>query len=72
MTTAQTEILNALTAQGLEVLSGKGGFFVRGEGWISLAAARKRTGIATPKTTRRARVTPYGDYAWVAAINRQK
>jgi hypothetical protein len=31
------------------VLYGKGGFWIRGEGWISLAKARRITGIKAPK-----------------------
>lgn len=69
MTTISREVLDALNDQGLEVLAGKGGFFIKGEGFISLAQARKRTGVATKKREVRQRVTAYGDYAIIAAIN---
>ncbi|MDO8615876.1 MAG: hypothetical protein Q7T33_09100 [Dehalococcoidia bacterium] len=64
-------IIAALAAQGIDVLSGKGGFFIRGEGWITFAQARRRSGIVVPLALKRVgqRVTAYGDYAFVAAIN---
>lgn len=45
------EVLIALNKiKGEEnVLYGKGGFWIKGEGWISLAQARKLTGIKAPK-----------------------
>lgn len=46
-------IIEALESQGLEVLYGKGGFFIRGEGWISFAQARKRSGVAAPDELKR-------------------
>jgi len=64
------DVLAALEAQGLEVLKGKGGFWIRNEGHITLAQARKRTGIAAPKRQTRERVAPYGDAAWIMGINR--
>lgn len=51
------------------VLTGKGGFFVKGQGHISGSKARKITNVLAPKREKRAKVLPYGDYAWIAAIN---
>lgn len=63
-------VYGALKAQGLEVLYGKdGGFYVRGEGFVSLPQARKRTGIVAPKRAARQRVA-CGDYAFLCAMNR--
>jgi hypothetical protein len=74
MTNAQNignadDVLTALQAQGLEVLKGKGGFWIRGEGHITLAQARKRTGTAAPKRERRATQPAWGDFASIAALN---
>ena len=57
---------------GREVVQGKGGFWVRGQGWISLAKARTLTGIPAPKRAKRARVQPWGDYATIAMLNGYK
>ena len=65
----QTAIVDALKAQGKEVVSGKGGFWVKGEGFITLAAARKLTGLKAPERSQRPRMTLYGDLAWIAKIN---
>ena len=47
-----------------DVLSAKGGFFVRDIGFIPLSKARKITGIkSTAKRTPRGKSTGYGDYA---------
>ena len=52
-----------------KALIGKGGFWVKEHGFISLAKARRITGIkATPREPR-ARVQPWGDYATIAKIN---
>lgn len=63
------QVLEALKVMGKEVITGKGGFFIRNEGFITLAAARRLTGINAPTRQRRERVTAYGDWAMVAAIN---
>ena len=53
-----------------DVIQGKGGFWVKGHGFITLAAARKITGI--PATTRRVveRQSAWGDYATIAMLNK--
>jgi len=51
-----------------EVLSGKGGFFIRGKGHISIAKARKITGIKGKPRQQRAKSGGYGDYAIVRKI----
>ncbi len=51
------------------VLKGKGsGFFVRGKGVMSLAKARKETGIKAPARVFRGKQLPWGDYATIAAL----
>ena len=51
-----------------EVLFGKGGFFIRGKGHISVAQARKVTGIKGEPRQRRAKSGGYGDYATIRKI----
>jgi hypothetical protein len=51
-----------------DVLSGKGGFFIRGKGHISLATARKVTGIKGQTRQRRPKSGGYGDYAIIRKI----
>ena len=55
-----------------EVCTGKGGFFVRGYGFISTSKARKLTGIKAETRQPRQVITAYGDYATIAMINRVK
>ena len=59
----------ALAAAGYEVLYGKGGWFVRGQGWKSWAWAYKVTGLTRPKRVIRGRVGAWGDYATIAMLN---
>ena len=40
--------LAELTGKEVLQLQGKGGFWIRGEGFLSLANARRKTGIAVP------------------------
>lgn len=54
---------------GAPALYGKGGFWVKDHGHISLAKARKLTGIAATPREYRPRMM-YGDYATIAMINR--
>jgi hypothetical protein len=63
------EVLNALVTRGFEVIYGKGGFWIKGQGFITLAQARKLTGIQAPKREFRPRVQAWGDWATVAMIN---
>lgn len=72
MNTNRSEIMSALEAKGLNACFGKGGFFIQGQGWISMAAARRLTGIQAEPRVARERIAAYGDYAWIAAINRVK
>lgn len=71
MNGTRQDVQEALQAAGCQVLSGKGGFWIRGEGFITLAAARKRTGIAAPKRNFRGRQAAWGDFATIAAMNGQ-
>lgn len=63
------EVLNALELMGKEVIYGKGGFWIKDEGFITLAQARKMTGVAAPKREKREEIQPYGDYATIFMIN---
>ena len=54
-----------------ETLQGKGGFWIKGHGFISLTKARKITGIKAKPRPQHARISAYGDYATIAAINGQ-
>ena len=54
-TKTQQEFQTALEAQGFEVLGGKGGFWLRGHGHVTIAQARRMTGIAAEPRVRRPR-----------------
>ena len=63
-------IISALRAQGREVCYGKGGFYIRGQGWMNYARARKLADLEVPDELRRhprERVL-YGDAATIHAI----
>ena len=51
-----------------DVLLGKSGFFVKGKGHISIATARRVTGIKAEPRQRRAKSGGYGDYATIRKI----
>lgn len=53
-----------------DVVTGKGGYFVKGQGFISIAKARRLTGIKAQERNFKPRMSAYGDYAWIAKINR--
>jgi hypothetical protein len=57
---------------GSDVISGKGGFWVKGHGFHSTAKARSVTGLPGKKRTPRARQGAWGDYATVAMLNRPR
>lgn len=54
-----------------DVCYGKGGFFIRDNGWISFSEARIKTGIDVPEELKRnnEKILPFGDYATIAGIN---
>ena len=54
------------------VLQGKGGFWVKGKGFYTLAQARKITGIEAPKRQLKEKLKPWGDYATIAMLNQPK
>ena len=74
MTKTQKQLFDALAkVHGTEnVLSGKGGFWIKGQGHITTAQARKVTGINAEPRQFRGRVSAYGDYAIIAKLNRVK
>ena len=51
------------------VLAGKGGFFVKGHGFVSTAKARKLTGIKGKTRNPPTRLSAWGDYATIAMLN---
>lgn len=63
-------IIESLREQGLEAVYGKGGFFLRGEGFVSFAKARRLAGVAVSEGLRRERreAVLYGDAAIVHLI----
>ena len=54
-----------------DVVYGKGGFFVRGKGFISISKARLLTKKEAPERQYRGRMSSYGDYATVEMFNRR-
>ncbi len=70
MNSDDIKICNALKSfYNADVCYGKGGFFVKGHGFITRITARKLTGIhATPRIIHE-RISAYGDYATIAQIN---
>ncbi len=67
------ELLNALKKlYQTDVIYGKGGYWIKGKGFYTIAQARKITGIkATPRKPSMI-LSAYGDYATIAQINRIK
>ena len=52
-----------------DCLKGKGGYWIKGKGFYTIAQARRITEIkATPRPPRQ-EIMPYGDYATIAMIN---
>lgn len=57
------------------VAHGKGGFWIRGDGptrHITLAQARRETGLAATPRQKRPKQAPWGDYATIAMMNRRR
>jgi len=53
-------------------LAGKGGFFVKGVGFISTAKARKITGIKGKTRNPPRKLQAWGDYATIAMLNQPR
>jgi hypothetical protein len=66
------EVLKALKDMGKEVITGKGGFFIKGEGFKSVAQARKMVNIKAPEREFRPRQGAWGDYATIAMLNQPR
>ncbi len=69
---ARQEIIAALATKGYQAMYIKGAFFIRSEtgiAYLTFAGASKLAGIEAPHVERRARVSAYGDWATVAAMN---
>ena len=69
MTDNIKKVYEALKTLGKNVLCGKGGFFIKDEGFITLVQARKLTGISAEKRVVKQKILPWGDYATIAMIN---
>jgi len=65
------DVHKALQRQGYKVISGKGGFWLNGGGFISLAKARTMTGIKAPKRKPRLIQSAWGDWATVVMLNQR-
>ena len=63
------ELAEKLGKKHYDVIQGKGGFWIKGKGFFTLAQARKITGIRATPRLRRQVIMPYGDYATIAQIN---
>lgn len=63
------EVLDALVARYGDAVYGKGGFWIKDGGFVTLAKARKMVGIEAPAREFRPRVSAYGDLATVALLN---
>lgn len=59
-------------ATGMPVLHGKGGFWIKGHGFVTIAKARRMTGVPAPERRVRERVPAWGDYAIIAMMNRPR
>ena len=64
--------VNSPTKGWGNVLHGKGGFWVKGKGFYTIAQARRLTGIKAPARERRQTVQPWGDYATIAMLNQPR
>ena len=73
MTGSRADVFAALKLLNPDTCGGKdSGFYVKGEGFVSLAQARKRTGISAPPREYKPRIGAWGDYATVAMLNRPR
>jgi len=62
-------LAESLGSNTSDVLQGKGGFWVKGHGFYTIAKARQITGIkATPRKPQMV-MSAWGDYATIAQIN---
>lgn len=65
-----SRIIEAYADCGINACTAKGGFFVEGRGFVSLAQARKETGINMAQKREASQVQgAWGEYGWLAAIN---
>jgi len=51
------------------IMVGRGGFWIKDHGFVTLAQARKITGIRGKERKKRIAVNAWGDYATIAMIN---
>jgi hypothetical protein len=55
-----------------DVCQGKGGFWIKNKGFMSLFKARQVTGISAPPRKLKPLQLPWGDYATIAMLNGRK
>ena len=55
-----------------DILSGKGGFWIKGHGFISLAKARRLVKVEAPKRPKKPKIQAWGDYATIAMLNQPR
>ena len=68
----RAKIIAGLRANGMEAIYGKGGFWIRGQGFVSFAKARKLAGVVVSEELKRGPAMeqlPWGEYATVAMFN---
>jgi hypothetical protein len=67
---ARQQVIEGLASKGIEAVHGKGGFYLRGQGHVSFAQARKLSGADVPEELRREQreAILYGDAAIVRMI----
>jgi len=68
MVNKQTLIVALKKHYKTDVISGKGGFFVKDKGFITLVQARKITGIKAVPRQKKGKTGGYGDYATLRKI----
>jgi len=59
-----------LGKQHSDIVAGKGGFWIKGKGFYTIAQARKLTGIKAAPRNERPVMRALGDYATIAQLNR--
>lgn len=57
---------------GSPALAGKGGFFIKGHGFITTAKARKVTGVKGKTRNPPKKLSAWGDYATIAMLNQPR
>lgn len=59
----------ALIADGREAISGKGGFWIQGFGFLTLREVARLYRITAATRVHHPKISAYGDYATIAMLN---